>query len=220
MEDKITLDPKRLIVVDIVSVRPNTYNPKDKDTKEFEDVKNSVKVNGLKGFISVRENPGANPAVDKYEIIDGEQRWRACSELGYKRIIVYNEGKIDDRRAKELTLWWDVYVHKNELSLAKLITSMIQEYGEIITPYSQKQIEEMQELAKFSFDQFKGATVVPPPPSGELLKTLSVQMTSSQYDIVQQALDKAKKAASSPSDSRALEFICAEYLGAPEGTVN
>lgn len=221
MDQEITLDPKKLDVIPIDSVRPNPWNPKDKDTKEFEEVKASIKANGLRGYIVVRTNSGQNPEVDKYEIIDGEQRWRACKELNFQKVIVYNEGIVDDKRAKELTLWWDVHVEKNELSYAKLIASMIEQYGTIKTSLDEKKIVEMQELAKFNFDDYKKNATTPPPPIGELLKTFMIQLTNSQYDIVQQALEKAKKASGTDiTDSKALEFVCAEYINAPKGTVN
>ena len=218
MENKITLDFTKLSVVPIDEVRVNSWNPKDKDTKEFDDIKASIQENGLRGFIVVREN-----LIEKspYEIIDGEQRWRACKELGFDKVVIYNEGKLEDKKAQELTLWWQVQVEFNELSLAKLVSGMIEQFGEISTPYDDKKIAEMQELAKFSFDNYKKTSTIPPSmPEGEMLKTFMVQLTTTQLDIVNQALDRAKKAADSEiTDSKALEFVCIEFINMPEGTI-
>lgn len=226
MENNITLDFTKLLVVPIEQVQANTWNPKDKNTKQYQDVKASIVENGMRGFIVVRERPDlkTEPDVMKYEIIDGEQRFTACGELGFEKVPIYNEGIVDDRKAKELTLWWQTQVEFNELSLAKLVNSMIEEYGEITSPYNEKKIAEFQELANFSFDHYKKTDSTPPAmPEGELLKTFSVQVTTSQHDIIQMALLKARKAYESTEDimdGKALELVCAEYINAPEGSVN
>jgi hypothetical protein len=221
MENKIAIDLSKLQVVPIEQVRPNSWNPKDKDTKEYQDVKASIERKGLYGFIIVRENEKDGVP---FEIIDGEQRYTACKELGYEKILIYNAGVVDDRTAQEDTIWMQVQAPFNELSLAKLISKMVEDYGSISTPYSQKKIEEMQELAKFSFDKYTQTSTKPPQmPSGDLLKTFSVQMPSDKYDILQNALDKARKAVKEESpdldvnDARALEFVCVEYLNQAEG---
>lgn len=219
-QTNIQLDFEKLLVVPIDEVRPNTWNPKDKDTKEFQDVKASIAENGLRGFIVVRENQKDN---SKYEIIDGEQRWTACKELGFEKIVIYNEGVVDDKKAKELTLWWQVQVQFNELSLAKLVASMIEEFGEITSPYNEKKIKEMQELAKFNFDEYSKTNTTPPTmPTTDMLQTFTVQVTKDQYEIISRALDKAREMAKQEdanteiTDSRALEFVCIEFINQSE----
>jgi hypothetical protein len=225
MDNKITLDFTKLIVVPIEQVHANTWNPKDKDTKQYQDVKASIIENGMRGFIVVREREDliGEDGLMQYEIIDGEQRFTACSELEFDKVPIYNEGLVADKRAKELTLWWQTQVDFNELSLAKLVTSMIEQYGEITSPYTEKKIAELQELAKFSFDSYQKTDTTPPKmPEGELLKTLSFQVTTSQHDIIQAALSKVRKAYTGEldiMDGKAFELICAEYLNAPEGSI-
>lgn len=212
-DTKITIDPKKLQVVDIKLVRPNTWNPKDKDTDEYKQVFASIKENGLMGFIVVRDNPQGESL---YEIIDGEQRWNSCVEQDYTQIVIYNEGTVDDRRARELTVWWQAQVPFNKLSLAKMVTNMIEAYGDIHSYFNEKELADMQKLAKFNWDQYKPAAS-PPPPIGELMKNFMVQVTASQLDIIQQALEKARKVSGEDiTDSKALEFICVEYLTNPE----
>lgn len=218
MENNISIDFTKLLVVPIDEVRANPWNPKDKDTKEFNDVKASIEANGLMSFIVVRDNPIEG---SPYEIIDGEQRWRACKELGFDKVAIYNEGKVDEKKAKELTIWWQTQVDFNELSLAKLVSGMIEEFGSINSPYTEKTIAEMQELAKFSFENYTKTSTKPPEmPDSEMLKTFMVQVTTTQYDIISQALDKARKAVGEDTeitDSKALELVCAEYINTPDG---
>lgn len=204
------IDPTKILSVDIDSVRPNSWNPKDKDTKEFANVLASIKRHGMMNFIPVRENNG-------YEIIDGEQRWRACKELGYTKMLIYNEGAVDDLRAKELTVWWQVQVPWNDLSLAKMITDMLEQYESIAVPFDEAELERMKKLAKFDFEQYSKDNMLTPPPTADLLQNFMVQVTKDQFEVIRQALNKAiKDSGKEILDSEALEFVCASYLATPE----
>jgi ParB family chromosome partitioning protein len=89
-------DP-RSNVVRIGDVRPNPWNPNQQTPFIYEKELNSVKKFGMAQPLIVRENKG-------YEIINGEQRWKAAKELGLKLVPIYNLGRISDDRAKELTI--------------------------------------------------------------------------------------------------------------------
>lgn len=210
-QNEISFDISKLKVVPIDQVRPNGYNPKDKDTQEYKTLVESIRFNGLRGCIVVRENPND---TSLFEIIDGEQRFRACIELGYSKIIIYNEGVVDDKKAKELTLWWQVQVPFNEHELSKMLAKMTQEYENIAVPYSQERIEEMQKVAKFFEEQKNETAELPPPPDeGNTLNTFSLQVTKDQYSIYQFAIEKAKDTANTNfSDSDALTYVCQQYL--------
>ena len=56
---------------------PNDFNPQTVKPKDFEALKTSIKTLGLLRAILVR------PHGDRYQILDGEQRWQACRELGW-----------------------------------------------------------------------------------------------------------------------------------------
>lgn len=145
-------DPTNIIEVPIDNVRTNTWNPKEANTPEYFRVKESIKVNGLKGFVSVRYNPDGDT---DYEILDGHQRFTSASQLGFKTIHVYNEGKIDDRTAKEYTIWWQQQVPFDKVQEAQLVTELIEEYNNLETlPYSQSEVDEMRVMTEFSFEQY------------------------------------------------------------------
>jgi hypothetical protein len=149
---KIEFDAKKLTIVPIEQVRPNTWNPKDKDTVEYEKVKISIQQHGQRQPITVRENEG-------YEIIDGEQKWTACKELGFKDVLIYNEGVVDDKLAKELTIAYQQQVPFNELELAKLVDSIVKTFGtDVKLPYSEIQLKTFDDLANYDWEK---------PPEGE-----------------------------------------------------
>jgi len=66
--------------VDIDSIRPSPYQPRL--IFDQEDIKREIKKDGLLSDLVVR-NRG-----EFYELIDGERRWRALKELGWKTVPV------------------------------------------------------------------------------------------------------------------------------------
>jgi hypothetical protein len=205
---EIKFDVAKLLVVEIDKIQPNPWNPKQKDTAEYKVLVEGIRVKGQRLPIVVRE------LGDKYEILDGEQRWRACQELKFKKVLVYNEGKVDDKEAKELTLWYQHQVPFDEILLAKLVFDMSTKYDEFNVPFSKEKIQEMVELMKFDWDSYQKNTKLDIEPREEGLKTLSITMLDTQYKVIMQAFDKARKTVDTGdmSDARALELICADYL--------
>lgn len=147
--EQITFDPKKLIVAPIDCVSPNDYNPKDKNTPEYERVKKSIEQKGQRLPVVVRE-----VGKDKFEIIDGEQRFRSCLELGHKTIALYNEGKLSDREAKELTIAYQQQVPFNEVELAYLIKELTADPA-FQLPYNTEELDVFKELADFDLNKYK-----------------------------------------------------------------
>ena len=209
----VTFDPKKLKLVDIGLIRPNTWNPKDKNTKEYKTIKEGISKKGLRSPIVVRDLQNGRG----YEIIDGEQRWTACKDLGFKKIFIYNEGEMPDKEAKELTIWFEQQVPFNEVSLAKLVTDMAREYDNLELPFNDKQVAEMSELLKFDWEDYKKRQAENAEKTKEGLEatdmaTLSVVMMRSQYDVIIKAINHIKSQEGDTSEARALELICADYL--------
>lgn len=133
---EIVFDKRKLATVNIDNIRPNTWNPKLENTMEYRRIKRSLEQNGQKLPIVVRENDG-------YEIIDGEQRWRALKELESRVALIYNEGKVDDQSAKELTIAYEQQVPFDDTQLAILLNEMEQLYDNIQVPYSETEVDEI-----------------------------------------------------------------------------
>ena len=201
--EQITLDIKKIKVVDTNTVRVNSWNPKDENTEEYKNVVESIRVKGLRKFIVVRENDG-------YEVIDGEQRLRACNELGFKQVIIYNEGVMSDKEAKELTLQYQIQVPFNNVDLAKMVTSLMMDFPDAFVPYSKEKIKEMSELVKFNWEDYKADNK---DKDFSKITTLVVPMTDEQYKMLQDAIAKIKEEAGQDiTDGRALELMAGDYL--------
>jgi hypothetical protein len=202
---KINFDPKKLKVVTIDEIRPNTWNPKPKGGQDFEKVKKSIEKKGLRGFIVVRENDG-------YEIIDGEQRWTSCKELGFDKVLIYNEGEVTDKEAKELTIWWQQQVPFDQIELAYLIKDMDDLYENLELPFEPTELEELLTISNFDFEQYQ--THRPEIPTDDNVRTLALAMVKDKYDFIVGALDAViAQEGLQPNDrSRALELIVADYI--------
>ena len=141
--DNKDFDPSKIEKVSIDSVKPNDYNPKLKGSEEYQKVVESLRTNGLKTPIFVRETE------DGLVIVDGEQRWTAANELGYKEIYVYNLGDISEEEAKALTIWFEVQVPFDELMLAPIVVELSQMNYDL--PYTEEQIVDFKHMSDFDF---------------------------------------------------------------------
>lgn len=147
---EIVFDVKKLKVVPIDEVRPNSWNPKDKNTEEYKKIVQSIKLKGQRMPVIVRENEG-------YEIIDGEQKWTACKELGFETVLIYDEGKMSDKDAMELTIWYQQQVPFNEIELAGVIKQMAEQWKDLELPFTEEQINNYIKMDAFNWNEFDKA---------------------------------------------------------------
>ena len=202
MEDK-QYDPKKLSVVPISSVETNGWNPKNKDTKEYAHVVRSLELNGFRQPILVRNHPEDKK---KYQILDGEQRFAAATQLGFTDVPIYNLGDISDEEAKAATIWMEVQVPFEEIDLSHLVVEL--DNLSIELPYSEKEIADFRSMAEFDFDYDGGEP--DDSPTDDPLVPYSIKMTPEQLDTFKQALEQIKGDYLC-SDGRAAEIMAATY---------
>lgn len=197
----ITYDKNKLKVVKLEDVRPNTWNPKEKDHANVKFIEQSIKSIGFNEPIRVRENNG-------YEIIDGEQRWTAARNLGLKEVLIYNEGVVSDKDARAKTLWWQVQIPFDDVKLAYEVAQLSKEDVEL--PYTAEEIEDFKAMAEFDFDQYNSER---PEFDDDGMKTLKLVMGEEAYNVIMQAIAKVQAENDNISEARAIELICADFLG-------
>jgi hypothetical protein len=205
--EQVAFKQENLKIVDIKDVVPNTWNPKAKQTEEFQGIKRGIEQKGQRLPIIVRQHP--DKRVKAYEILDGEQRFTACQELGFKQVLIYSEGNLSDREAKELTLWYQQQVPFDELQLAGLIKDIVTNNDYYELPYNQDQIDAFLKMDNFDFNKFKDDQ----DKVDKLTeyKEFTLQVTKDQLAIIEQAIDLAKSQLDN-DNSFALTHICNEYL--------
>ncbi len=200
---KFEFKKENLLKVDIDKVHPNSWNPKEPNTKEYENVKKSLEINGYAQPILVREDG------DGFEIIDGQHRFLAAKELGYSEIYIYNAGQISDEDAKSMTIWMQTQVPFDEVQLAPIVVELNK--LDIKLPYTDEEIVTFEKMTQFDFDT---AYSEEGPQTDELddeMKTLNIKMTPEQFETVDGAM-KYIMEQEDVSAGRALELLCANGL--------
>lgn len=182
-------DISKLKRVDITKVVPNSWNPKEENTPEFQKILQSIKQKGLRGAVVVRTHPTTK---GYFEIIDGQQRYTAAKALNYKEIIVYDEGEVDEKEAKELTIWYQQQVPFSRITEAYLVTEMADEFGleELELPYTEKEFTEFKELADFNFGQYNtGDDENGDTQNIDGTVTMSVKLSKEDYEMVKSVIE-------------------------------
>lgn len=123
-----------LVKIPVNAITPNPFQPRTSfDPAAQDELKKSILSNGLIQPITVRRS-----AYQKYELISGERRLRACKEIGYKEIPAYII-KVDTKELMlALSLIENIQREKlNPIEIAQAYKRLIEECN-----LSQEQIAE------------------------------------------------------------------------------
>lgn len=156
--------------VELKNILPNPWNPNKQSDFIFEKERRSIREHGFIDPILVRERAG------KFEIIDGEHRFRAAKIEGFEKIPVNNLGNVSDAAAKQLTIIMNETrgVADNEL-LSKLLKDLEGEIGRdelfLALPMQSSIIEDLLANSKVDWSQIgpnlSQAPPAPPMPTSE-----------------------------------------------------
>jgi ParB/RepB/Spo0J family partition protein len=138
------------LLVPIEDVVPNTWNPNSMDTFMRDKLVKAIRKDGF--VLPVLVRPAPEGSASKWEIVDGEHRWRVASEeLQMKAIPVLNLGPITDSEAKAITIKANTLRGEfDSVKLAKMVDSLVKEYGKEIVienlPYTPERVQSMLDL--------------------------------------------------------------------------
>jgi len=155
----------KLEIVDIGKIKPNPWNPNRQSAGMYANQLASIKLHGFIQPVIVREVKGG------YELVDGEHRLRAATELGMAKLPIWNLGPKTEAEAKMLT---EVFIHLHgspDLVLeAELIKALVEEHKVDIDtlahaiPLTTEQITELYQSLSFDWDAMQAPPPIPPPP--------------------------------------------------------
>ena len=206
MDKTFEFKPENVKKVKIDKITPNTWNPKPADPPEMEYIKKSLQQNGYATPILVRRKDGG------YEIIDGQHRFLAAKELGYKELYIYDAGEVSDEDAKAMTIWMQTQVKFDESELAPLVMELNDLSIEL--PYNDLEIEGFRNLATFDFEEaWKDQTPIDEPKKDE--EILTIKMTLEQFEIVNNSIEKVKSEYG-VKEGEALKLICEQSVSLDE----
>ncbi len=112
-----------LAKIDIKKIKPNPFQPRvEFEPKALEELKSSILTNGLIQPVTVRRKDG------HYELISGERRFRACTEIGYHEIPAYIINVETDEAMLALSLIENIQREKlNPVEIAHAYKRLIDE---------------------------------------------------------------------------------------------
>ena len=175
---KSDFNKDKLQIVDIDLIKFNDYNPKQKKSKQWLQVKRSIEINGFRSPVVVSE---ITDPIYKYELIDGEQRITAAKDLGYKQVYVINEGKLSDEERKNLTIWYMTHVEPDYELLAPLVKEMVE--IDLEMPFDADSINDFLKLDK-AIEEPEPLD----PPTERYFEPLTIQCMKDQIDEIRNGL--------------------------------
>lgn len=198
-------------VVDIDTVRPNPWNPNRQSDFRYDKELASIREYGFVDPPTVRSGRPGEPFDGWVELIDGEHRWRAAKELGFKRIPVIDLGEMTDARARVLTdLLNNLRGENDRQKWATMIRSALADEPGLVSllPYPQAEIDDMLRSVEFDWNNLDDGD---PDPRGDpdSVKLVFV-LTEAQAAAVSRALARAKPGKKT-DDATALVTVCRAF---------
>lgn len=205
------------ITVRLDDCEPNPWNPNQMDGFTYAKVIDSLQEYGFIDPMTLRPHP---EKTGKWQIIDGENRYKGGLDLGIEWAPGFNLGPIDDQRAMKLT------IVLNELrgqfdprSMSKLLGTLLEAEDPLTLakslPFTDIALQGMIGLDDLDLD---GSNIGKALKDGESLKNERekwvervFRLTIEANGVVQSALEKAKQG-EDMSDVQALEMVCADFL--------
>lgn len=120
-------------------IDPNPWNPNRMNEDIFKKELASITEFGMVAPVLVRYK-----GKGRWEIVDGEHRYKACKELGYTHLLCVDLGDLSDQKAKKLTIIANDLRGKSDPNdLAKLIADLAEQENpeELAKLLPQSQIE-------------------------------------------------------------------------------
>jgi ParB-like chromosome segregation protein Spo0J len=202
--------PGKAAMVRTDQLVPNTWNPNRQDPETFAKEKVSLQRFGFVVPIITRSaTPGS-----KFEIVDGEHRWKAAIELGMEWVPIYDLGNISEHEAMQLTIVLNELRGKPEEKklgdvLKRLLnTETIDTLTEVL-PYSKEDVGRIAELPEFDWEGFKEKNRKA---DAERHVERIFRLKPDAAKVLDEALKKAKEDDDRVSDAEALEAIAADFL--------
>lgn len=154
--------------VDIGLIHANQHNPNKMNDREFKAVQESIESFGFIDPVTVRPHP---TITGEYEVVDGEHRWRAATEMGLKEIPVI-VGELSETDAKRLTIILnETRGMADRVDLGVLLSQLNDEIGfdelQLGLPFTSDAMQSLIELGEVDLPEYQTAEQVGPGSGGD-----------------------------------------------------
>lgn len=188
---------------------PNTWNPNKMDAFMYSRALESIKEFGFVDPVTAR------PKKSKYEIIDGEHRWKVAIDLSIPLIPVFVL-ELSDAKAKKLTILLnELRGSADPVSMGDLLKDLLAtETPESLTttlPFTPDAIASMVGMKDIDWDALTPEPKAKAEGEKERWVERTYRMPASAALVLDEAIEKAKDGDDMES-WKAIEFIAAEFL--------
>lgn len=155
----IRIDPSLLErhLVGVNEVVPNPWNPNTMTDRTYEAVRESIRTYGFIDPVLGR------PKGKKWQIINGEHRWRAAKDEGYEQIWLDSLGRMSDDSAKKLTIILNESTGEADIvKLSQLLADIRKgtaDTAELLIglPYTPAELDHLLSIGDVNWDDFKAS---------------------------------------------------------------
>lgn len=197
-------------LVPITALRPNPWNPNRMPTRLFEALKEQIR-GGFVQPVLCRPAPSEGKEA-RYEILDGEHRWRAAQEVGLTQVpaVVVTD---DDVAARLRTIAMNrIRGELDPLRTGSLLEQIAADPVDVQRLLGSADVE-LQRLVQLAHDasaleELRGADAS----ETEEWIVLTFAVPESAHRVIVDALERVM-GSEACDKSRALELLAADYLG-------
>jgi len=201
--------------VALSDIFPNPWNVNSMAPADFDKLKESIGRYGLPFPIVVRPHPWE---ADKWQIVDGEHRWRACGELGWETATV-SIVDYDDETAKEAGIVLNgLHGTPDEAKLGSLLRGLAQKRDEVelrkVMPFDRSRFDElMGELTSVDYGRIEKMQGDKPKndSAGSYVERV-FRMPREVAEVVDEAVTKVREQEQFEHDWQALEVMAADTM--------
>jgi len=196
---------------------PNPWNVNAMSPAEFESLKASIARYGLPFAIVVRPHPDM---PSKWQIVDGEHRWRAAKALGWKNVWIHPED-YDDITAKEVGLVLnELHGQPDQTKLSGIVQELEKQSRDFDSfraaiPFSNERLEELLGRIKVDYDALEKPSQTQETqqkPAGEKWVERIYRLPAEAAEVVDEAVTKVREEENFEHDWQALEVMAAETM--------
>jgi len=206
-------------VMDITKLVKAEWNYKGEDAEKSGKLQENIKRNGQIENIIVRELE-----TGFYEVVNGNHRYDAMKEIGFKFAVVHNKGKISLSQAKRIAIETnETRFETDQLKLAELLGDISQEFNiddlAITMPFNADEITNMVDVLGFDFSQYQEEPTGgfgQPAETQENYKVVTIEIPEETYNLWGKWQERCADLCGYDNPSKAFEFAVVEAMNLPD----